>query len=156
EVTFGPAGFRVETATGDSFAPRAVVMATPAYVTAELVRRLDPALSRLCAEVPYASTATVALAFKREVVRHPLNGSRFVVPKVENGGILAGSWLSSKWPHRAPESHVLLRAFVGGARDPHALEQSDTELTGVALRALGPLLGISGEPLLTRVYRWQR
>src|SRR5262249_39225396 len=80
EVTFWPAGFCVETATGDSFAPRAVVMATPAYVTAELVRRLDPALSRLCAEVPYASTATVALAFKREVVRHPLNGSGFVVP----------------------------------------------------------------------------
>jgi oxygen-dependent protoporphyrinogen oxidase len=156
EVAVGPAGFRVETTTGDAYEPRAVVMATPAYVTADVVRRLDPALSRLCGEVPYASTATVALAFKREVVRHLLNGSGFVVPKVENTGILAGSWLSSKWPHRAPEGHVLLRAFVGGARDPHALEQSDTELTGVALNALRPLLRISGEPLLTRVYRWQR
>ena len=155
EVTSGSACFRVDLAAGDSFRPRAVVIATPAYITADLVRRLDPALARLCDEIPYASTATVALAFKREVVRHPLNGSGFVVPRVENTGILAGSWLSSKWPHRAPEGHVLLRAFIGGARDPHALEQSDAELIAVAHKALGPLLGISGEPLLTRVYRWQ-
>ena len=33
-------------------------------------------------------------AFKREAVAHPLNGSGFVVPRVERTGILAASLLS--------------------------------------------------------------
>jgi oxygen-dependent protoporphyrinogen oxidase len=74
---------------------------------------------------------------------------------VEHTGLLAGSWLSSKWPHRAPDGRVLLRTFVGGARDPRALERSDAELTELSLRALSPLLGIAGEPLFVRIYRWQ-
>jgi len=50
------------------------------------------------------------------------------LPRVERTGILAASWLSSKWPHRAPADRVLMRTFLGGARDPQALERSDAEL----------------------------
>jgi len=78
------------------------------------------------------------------------------VPRVERSGILAASWLSSKWPHRAPDDRVLLRTFVGGTRDPWALSDSDEELIDRSLRALTPLLRIHGEPLLARVYRFER
>ena len=148
--------YRVETVAGDRVDARAVVLATPAFAAAEILRDLSSPLAQLCGDVPYASAATVALAFQRDAVQHPLNGSGFVVPKVENTGIMAGSWLSSKWPNRAPADRVLLRAFVGGARDPRALDKSDPELVAVAMAALRPLLGISGEPLLKRVYRWER
>jgi oxygen-dependent protoporphyrinogen oxidase len=151
-----PGGFRVDTGTSDALIARAVVLAAPAYAASTIIRDLHPDLSRLCGDIPYASAATIALAFRREAVRHPLNGSGFVVPRVENTGIMAGSWLSSKWPNRAPADRVLLRAFVGGARDPGALDKSDAELVAVATGALRPLLGITGEPLLTRVYRWER
>lgn len=135
---------------------RAAVLATPAYVTSRLLREIDPDLARLCDEVPYASTATIALAFPRSAVTHPLNGSGFVVPRAERTGILAASWLSSKWPHRAPEDRVLLRTFVGGARDPAALARDDRDLVSLSMNALRPLLGISGEPILARVYRFER
>ena len=82
----------------------------------------------LCDQVPYASTATVALAFRRDAIADPLNGSGFVVPRVERTGILAASWLSSKWPGRAPDDRVLMRTFIGGARDPEGLERDDNEL----------------------------
>jgi protoporphyrinogen/coproporphyrinogen III oxidase len=147
---------RVETQSAEPIAGRAVILTAPAYVASDLVQDLDADLARLCREVPYASTATIALAFPRSAVAHPLNGSGFVVPRAERSGILAASWLSSKWPHRAPEGRVLMRAFVGGARDPEALGRSDAELVSLALGALRPLLGISGEPLLTRVYRFER
>jgi oxygen-dependent protoporphyrinogen oxidase len=120
------------------------------------VRDLSPDVARLSAEIPYASAATVAMAFKREAIAHPLNGSGFVVPRVERTGILAGSWLSSKWPHRAPEGFALLRVFFGGARDPRALELSDQEMVERGLAALRPLLGIGGAPVFTRTYRWER
>ena len=99
---------------------------------------------------------TVSLAFRRESVQHPLNGSGFVVPRVEKTGIMAGSWLSSKWPNRAPEGFVLLRAFLGGARDPEAIIRPDPDIVSTAMNALRPLLGLSGEPLFTRIYRWER
>ena len=149
-------GFNIDTTTGESLTASAVVLATPAYVTAHIIRNTDAELARLCEDIPYSSTATVAFAFRREAVKHPLHGSGFVVPRVEASGILAGSWLSSKWPHRAPDDRVLMRAFVGGARDPAALSRSDEELAALALNALRPLLGITGPPLLTRLYRWER
>jgi oxygen-dependent protoporphyrinogen oxidase len=49
-----------------------------------------------------------------------------------------------------------MRTFVGGARDPRALDRSDDALVGLSLAALTPLLGITGPPILTRVYRWER
>jgi oxygen-dependent protoporphyrinogen oxidase len=131
------------------------VVATPAFVTSKIVRDTSPALARLCGEIPYASAATVAMAFKREAIAHPLNGSGFVVPRVEKTGIMAGSWLSSKWPDRAPEGFVLVRAFLGGARDPDAITKSDDEMRATALNAMRPLMGITGEPLFSRIYRWE-
>jgi oxygen-dependent protoporphyrinogen oxidase len=149
-------GFTVDTSHGETFTARALILATPAYTTGALLRDMDSELARLCNEIPYASSATVVLAFQRSAVAHPLNGSGFVVPRVERSGILAASWLSSKWPFRAPDNRVLLRTFAGGARDPRALERSDAELVQQSRTALGPLLGIASEPLFARVYRWER
>ena len=152
----GDGPFLVRTSTGHAVEARAVVLATPAFATSGLTRDRDAELARLAAEIPYASAATVALAFRRQDIRHALTGSGFVVPRVENTGILAASWLSSKWPNRAPEDRVLLRTFVGGARDPQALDRPDKELVALSLAALRPLIGLSGDPLFSRVYRWER
>jgi oxygen-dependent protoporphyrinogen oxidase len=155
-VTPAASGLQVETTNGNSIRARAVVLATPAYVTSTLTRGVDSELSRLCGEISYASSAAVVLAFRRDAVAHALNGSGFVVPRAEGTGILAASWLSSKWPHRAPDDCVLMRTFVGGARDPRALDRSDADLVTMSLAALSPLLGIGAPPLFTRVYRWDR
>ena len=98
----------------------------------------------------------MALAFSRGAIADPLNGSGFVVPRVERTGILAASWLSSKWPGRAPDDRVLMRTFIGGARDPQGFERDDDELVARSIEALRPLIGITGSPLFTRVYRWAR
>jgi len=152
----GRGPFAVRTSAGESIEAKAIVLATPAFATAALLRDRDEEIARLAADVPYASAATIALAFDREDVRHPLTGSGYVVPRVESTGILAASWLSSKWPHRAPEGRVLMRAFAGGARDPRALERSDAELVQLAMAALRPIVGLQRDPLFTRVYRWDR
>jgi oxygen-dependent protoporphyrinogen oxidase len=149
-------GYRVRTAAGDTFDTRALVLATPAYASASLLRDVSPEAARTCGDIPYASAVTVSLAFRRDAIEHPLNGSGFVVPRVEKTGIMAGSWLSSKWPNRAPEGKVLLRAFLGGARDPEAITKSDAEIVSTAMNAMRPLIGIVGEPLFTRIYRWER
>ena len=135
---------------------RAVILATPAYVTASLLRGIDTALAALCDAVPYASTATVAFGYKRDQVAHPLQGTGFVVPRIERCALLAGTWVSSKWPGRAPGGHVLLRGFLGGGRDPQRLDRSDEELIAEAREELTTLLDISGDPLFARLFRWTR
>jgi hypothetical protein len=50
----------------------------------------------------------------------------------------------------------LLRAFLGGGRDPHRLDQSDAELIDVARDTLADVMSISGEPIFSRIYRWTR
>lgn len=133
---------------------RAVILSVPAYAAATLLRGLDAMLARLCEAVPYASTATVAFGYARDQVRHPLNGTGFVVPRVERSPLLAATWVSSKWPGRAPDGCALLRAFLGGGRDPHRLEQSDGDLIASAREELAAILDIEGDPLLTRLYRF--
>jgi len=149
-------GFRLDTPAGTVNA-RAVILGVPAYAAAALLRSVDTTLAGLCETIPYASTGTVAFGFRREQIDHPLEGSGFVVPRVERSPLLASTWVTSKWPGRAPDGHVLLRAFLGGGRDPHRLDRSDAELVEVAHEELAALLGIQGAPVFApRVYRWGR
>jgi oxygen-dependent protoporphyrinogen oxidase len=149
-------GFTIRVAGKASIRARAVILAVPAFAAADLLRAIDEDLSAACGSIRYLSTATVAFAFPRQAVRHDLEGTGFVVPRAEGISITAGAWISSKWPQRAPEGQALLRAFLGGARDPNVLARTDTELTGAALGDLTKILGIHGEPTMTRVYRWNR
>lgn len=142
--------------TAGAFEARAVILAVPAYVAAALLRPFDTTLGAWCDATPYASTATIAFGYRREQVAHPMQGTGFVVPRVERTPLLATTWVTSKWPNRAPEGCVLLRAFLGGARDPHRLDASDAELVESARGELADLLGIRGEPILVRLFRWTR
>ncbi len=148
------AAFAVTTSRGETVRARAVILAVPAYVAGQILSDLDPDTAGLCRQVQYSSTATVALGYRRDQVRHPLNGSGFLVPKAEGSPLLAGTWVSSKWPGRAPEGHVLMRAFFGGGRDPRRLDQSDAELTSLAHAHMSLHSGISDAPLFSRIYRW--
>lgn len=146
--------FTVRTESGETVDARAVILAVPAYVAARLLEPLLPDTAALCREIRYASTATVALGYRRDQIAHALNGTGFVVPKIEGSPLLAGTWVSAKWPHRAPDGHVLLRAFFGGGRDPRRLEQSDDTLKTLAHEHMARHLGITGAPLFARLYRW--
>ena len=132
----------------------AVILSSPAHAVAGLLRPLELDAARLCDAVPYVSTTSVALGWRRRDVAHPLTGSGFVVARRHNTlRITACTWVSSKWEHRAPAGHVLLRAFAGGAHDPGAVDLDDQGLIEMAVRDLTPLLGISAPPILTRVFR---
>ena len=142
---------------GGSLRSRALVLCLPAYTAAGLLRALDTGLAAACDSIPYASTATVAFGYRADQVRHPMQGTGFVVPKSERRALLAGTWVTSKWPGRAPEGHVLMRGFLGGGRDPHRLERNDdAALVQVAQQELTELLGISGDPIFARLTRYHR
>jgi oxygen-dependent protoporphyrinogen oxidase len=133
-----------------------VVVCTPAHAAAPALHGLDASLSALLREIPYVSTATIAVGYARSEVHHPLDASGLILPKGEGRRALAVTFTSTKWAGRCPEDMVLLRVFAGGYRDPEALSLTDAELADMARSELGALLGIRARPLLTRVFRWER
>ena len=141
----------------DELDARYTILALPAYAAARLIEPLNADVAALMAQVPYVSTASVALAWPRADVPHPLDGTGFVVSRrYSDVRITACTWVSSKWESRAPAGSVLLRAFLGGEHDPHVVDLTDEELTGIVRRDLRATMGIDSAPSLARVYRWRR
>ena len=141
---------------GSTLAADAVCLALPAYASARLLRAADPLLASELEAIPYASTATVNLAFRRADIPHPLDGFGFVVPHVERRRVIACSFSSVKFAHRAPAGAALLRAFAGGALQPEMFDLDDDAMVAAALEDLRELLGVTAPPLFAQTARWPR
>lgn len=139
---------------GSAEAADAVVLACPAYASCEMLKELDPALAGELSAIEYASSATMTLGFDRRQVRHDLDGFGFVVPLAERRSMIAGTFGSIKFAGRAPERHVLMRAFLGGAVQPEVYNMDDDQLRSAVLRDLRDLIGVEGEPLFADIHRW--
>ncbi len=148
--------YKVMLSTGDVINADAVIIAAPAYVASSLLAGLDAGLSKKLLEIPYASTATVSVAFRKADVRRPMDGFGFVVPMSEKRRIMASTWSSVKFKYRAPDDFVLMRCFLGGAKNPEMLSLSEDELIGIVLKELKDIMGIDAVPALTRAYKWPR
>lgn len=147
-VEHGPKStFRLRIRDGGLLETDALIFATPAHVAAALSERLSPALAALLGKVRYGRLECVSLAFRREDVPHPLDGSGFVVPRSARRITRACTWSSSKWSGRAPEGFVLFRSVLDCA------EGENEALIAGARRDLADLLGIRAAPVLTRLRR---
>jgi oxygen-dependent protoporphyrinogen oxidase len=133
-----------------------VILALPACHAGPLLMPVNRELATLLGEIPYAGCVVVNLAYERGDVSHPLDSFGFVAPHVERRSVLACTFSNLKYPGRAPDDKILLRAFLGGACFPEVLEWSDEQVLQSVQQELRELLGVSGPPLLTRINRWQR
>jgi oxygen-dependent protoporphyrinogen oxidase len=97
-------------------------------------------------EIEYPPVASVVLGFRREDVAHPLDGFGVLIPRCEGFQILGSIFSSSLFPGRAPDGHVCLTSYIGGARSPELAQQSPDQLFALTVRDLRELLGIRGEP----------
>jgi protoporphyrinogen/coproporphyrinogen III oxidase len=156
EAGTGRGGWLVRLASGETIAADAVCIALPAHAAAHLLAGLDAELAAELEAIPYASTATVNLAYKRTTIPHALDGFGFVVPYIERRATLACTFSSVKFAGRAPDGHALLRAFVGGALQPEMFALDEDEMTAAVRRDLRDLLGIEEPPLFAHVEKWPR
>jgi oxygen-dependent protoporphyrinogen oxidase len=134
----------------------AVVLATPAFTAAEIMQDLNGAIAQQLNAIPYCSTATINLTYKRSQIGHPLDGYGFVVPSLEKRNIMGTTFSSVKFAGRAPQGKVLLRCFVGGAKNEAIASWKDVKLLAAVRKDIEEILGIQGAPLLARIYRWPK
>jgi len=132
----------------------ALILATPSPVAAKLLQPIDAALAADLASITHSGTAILSLGYASDQIGHRLDGMGAVVPAIEKSPILACSFSSRKYPHRAPEGKDLLRVFVGGARRPELAERDDGPLRSLVLDELSRLLRIWGEPCYSNIAHW--
>ncbi|WP_337177027.1 protoporphyrinogen oxidase [Paludisphaera sp.] len=153
--TNGP-GWVVEPLDGPAIEADAVVATTEAHAAARLVDGCDPSLALQLRAIPYASSIIVNVAYRRDQVRHPLDGFGFVAPTIEGRRLFAASFLNVKFPGRAPEKTALIRAFMGGGSQPELLDLDDDEVGRIVASELGELIGASGPPIFLEIARHPR
>jgi oxygen-dependent protoporphyrinogen oxidase len=143
--------------SGERISADAVVITTDAGTARGLLAPWEETgIAESLSAIPYASTATVSLGFRREEVAHPLNGFGFVCPRNGRGTLLAATWSSTKFSGRAPASAVLIRSFLGGAHQEEVVNLSDNQLIASVQKELTPILGIRGKPIIARVFKWKK
>jgi oxygen-dependent protoporphyrinogen oxidase len=133
----------------------AVIVATPAYVTADLLHS-ETELTKELSAIPYSSSMTVILGYEADIRASLPLGFGFLVPRTGNLHILAATFVHNKFPHRAPADRALIRCFLGGNREEEILRRSDDEIQSVVLRELAQVLGLQAAPLLVRISRWRK
>lgn len=149
-------GYDLRLENGTVLRARDVVLATPALDAAGLIRSFDTDLAALLSLLPSVSTATLSLAYPASALRHPLRGYGYLRPRAEGGPLVACTWVTAKWPARAPAGFVLLRAFVGRAGHDEVVALPDGDLLALVREEFSQVLGITEEPHLSRVHRWRR
>ncbi len=150
------AGFCVDLASGEKLMADAVILATPAYVSAELLTSLDKDLAARLDMIDYVSTATVTFAYPESELPRALDGYGYVIPRSAGRAALACTWTSTKFPHRAPEGYALIRVFIGRAGQEDEIPWDDAGLEKIAKEELALTLGITAEPSITRIFRWEK
>jgi len=127
-----------------SVTARQVVLSVPANTAAKLLNPLDQDLAQLLRGIQYTPLAVVHTGFDRHAIKHPLDGTGFLIPR--RAGAAATGCLC----------RVLLTNYLGGARQPEAAEWDDERSVAEILNVITPLLKIRGEPEMLRIDRHHR
>ena len=146
-------GWNAKLGNGSECQADAIILATPGSITAKIIKPIAPDSAELLDRIHYVSTATVTLGYKKEGFSHSLDGFGFVVPKAEGRSILACTWTSSKFPHRAPEGYVMLRCYLGGALQEEIAEKDPETLERLVRNDLQKIMGIKETPVFCEPFR---
>lgn len=148
--------FHIQSSDDTIFKADSVILSTPSFITAKIIEEIDSKLSRLLLSIPYVSSATISLAYRPSQIRRPLDAFGFVIPRTEKRKIMASTWTSIKFNGRAPAESVLLRAFVGGANHEELVSLNDDEMLRIVQEDLQDIMGIEGDPMFVKIYRWEK
>ena len=148
--------YRVDCANGSEHEADCVIVASPAFAAAGMLDSLDPGMTSVLCQIPYASMTVVCFGYDRERISHPLDGFGYLIPKKEGRSTLGTLWDSSMFENRAPAGKVLLRSMMGGACFPEYIRLSDDEVTTRVRDDLRQVMGIEAPPSFVRIFRHEQ
>ena len=134
----------------------AIVLATPAYVSAHLIQPISEQLSHVLSGIAYAPVAVVASGYYHQQVGELMEGFGFLVPAKEKRQTLGTVWNSSLFPGRAPEGAVTVTSFTGGATNPEIISEPEDQIAKIIQSENEHILKIVGSPITSAVWKYPR
>ncbi len=153
-ISFDGEVWRARSTVGEFEAAR-LVLALPAATAARLLSPISAALARPISSIQSESLVSVTHVWRRVDVGHPLDGFGYLVASRERMRHLGTLFSSSIAPDAAPNTHVVLRTLLGGARRPETIDLADKDLLAIVRSEVRALLELRGEPELVRIQRWR-
>jgi len=159
KVTPANDGYIVTARSADAYRDiraRTLVVATPAHAAAGLVAPYLPNAGAALAAIEYPPVAVAVSAYRRDAVRHALDGFGVLVPQRERRRILGTIFSSSLFDNRAPPELALLTTFVGGMRQPEIARLDDAEISAIVQSEHAAMLSAPPRAEFVRIKRWER
>jgi oxygen-dependent protoporphyrinogen oxidase len=146
------AGYQIWTSNGEMIQADAIIFATLANVTTELLKDISNTASVLLGRISHNHIGTVSLVYKEsDLPKLDING--LMIPRREKRAIDAITFTSKKMPQRSSPGYAVLRVFIGGGK-PEVVEYEKEKLLTVVRNELFDLLGITAEPVAHKIHRW--
>jgi oxygen-dependent protoporphyrinogen oxidase len=146
--------WEVELSDGTRVTGRNIILTTPAFTSAVLIEEHYPVLSKLLASISYAQTALITFIVEKKSI--PFAGSGIISAKEAQTPINAITISSEKFNYRSPEKYSIVRASIGGSRNPELLSNPDSVLINIVHSELERIFKKSLQPIHTDLQRWPR
>ena len=151
---------KFDTPTGEEIVTaRSVVLTTPAYVSAKLLKDYLPNASQALNEIFYPTVACVVLAYPKSEFAYDMKGFGNLIPRTQGVRTLGTIWSSSLFAGRAPEGWQLLLNFIGGTLDPALAKLSEPEIIQAVHQDLKKTIlrpETKAEPKVIAVHVWDK
>jgi protoporphyrinogen/coproporphyrinogen III oxidase len=148
-------GLVLETNKGEIKAEKCVIT-TPAFTAAVFLQQNWPVISNRLLKVNYPPLCCVHSVYKKDKVRHALDGFGGLNPRVENQFASGSIWSSSIFPNRCASDEVLITSFVGGTTSAEKANLSDEDILYQVHKELSKVYQISDKPVFQSIKRWQK
>lgn len=147
-----PSGSAYEVVGPERIHADAVVVTTPAFVAANLLRAIAPEANTLLDQIDYAPSINVILSLDKPPTV-PAGTSGVLVPSRAGLTVAALTWWSVKWP-RSQSGEFVVRCFIGRAGEID-LDLEDASLVDRCLADVRAIIG-SGNVVNAAVTRWDK
>lgn len=150
----GASGFVVEALDSQTVSARSVIIATQPHVAAGLLEGIDDAGAACAADIAAPPLAVAFLGYRRDQVDHPLDGLGYLTPPSEGRNLSGALFCTTMFSERAPQGHVALSAYLGGARAPGLALCPPEDIIAMVQEEFKDLLGARGKPVVAQVRQW--
>ncbi len=148
-------GYRVFSSVG-MFDVDAVILATPAFVSADLLEPSKPELALELRAIPYADVRVFGLSFNPSDVPANLGGFGFLAARGQGIRILGCLYTSTLFAQQTSSNQIFLRVICGGSVDPEFSSLSAEAALEVIKHDLQKTLGITAQPISVHEARWDK
>lgn len=132
-----------------------LISTLPAFALAPVVKSLSSTASQILDQIDYPGIATYQIAYRREAIGQKLDSFGYLVPEKEQQHYLGAIWTSTIFEGKAPEGTEVFNLYIGGSRNPEALEHWE-EWSQKARREFEGIMGISESPVFQHHCIWPK